>query len=143
MIVDDTRNGKATCTGGQYTDKNGNLKESLPGLINSQEDVVYADGTKGWPVLNSTATPTDTDGDGMPDSWEESHGLNPNDKTDGALATVNGYTNLEVYMNSLVEDITTSQNADGSIEGDTDTDKEEIEVADMYEISAEIGRAHV
>lgn len=136
MIVDDTRNGKATCTGGQYTDKNGNLKESLPGLINSQDDVVYSDGTKGWPVLNSTAAPTDTDGDGMPDSWEESHGLNPNDKADGAIVTGNGYTNLEVYMNSLVEDITTSQNADGSIEGDTDTDKEEIEVADEYEISA-------
>lgn len=136
MIVDDTRNEKATCTGGQYTDKNGNLKESLPGLINSQDDVVYSDGTKGWPVLNSTAAPTDTDGDGMPDSWENANGLNPNDKTDGALVTVNGYTNLEVYMNSLVEDITTSQNAGGSIEGDTDTDKEETEVADEYEISA-------
>ena len=140
MIVDDTRNGKVTCTGGQYTytDSKGNsiTKQSLPGMINSQEDIVYADGTKGWPFLNSTAAPTDTDGDGMPDSWEESHGLNPNDKTDGALVTGNGYTNLEVYMNSLVEDITTSQNAGGSIEGDTDTDKEEIEVADMYEISA-------
>lgn len=136
MIVDDTRNGKATCTGGKYTDKSGNLKESLPGMINSQEDVVYADGTKGWPVLSSKAAPTDSDGDGMPDDWETSHGLNPNDKADGAIVTGNGYTNLEIYMNSLVEDITASQNAGGSIEGDTDTGKEETEVADEYEISA-------
>lgn len=136
MIVDDTRNGKATCTGGKYTDKSGNLKESLPGMINSQEDVVYADGTKGWPVLSSKAAPTDTDGDGMPDDWETNHGLNPNDKADGAIVTGNGYTNLEIYMNSLVEDITASQNAGGSIEGDTDTGKEETEVADEYEISA-------
>lgn len=136
MIVDDTRNGKATCTGGKYTDKSGNLKESLPGMINSQEDVVYADGTKGWPVLSSKAAPTDSDGDGMPDDWETSHGLNPNDKVDGAIVTGNGYTNLEIYMNSLVDDITASQNAGGNIEGDTDTGKEETEVADEYEISA-------
>lgn len=133
MIVDDTRNGKATCTGGQYTDKNGNLKESLPGLINSQEDVVYADGTKGWPVLNSTAAPTDTDGDGMPDSWEESHELNPNDKTDGALVTVNGYTNLEAYMNSLVEDIMSGCTSDGIYE---DTQEPEPVMNDYYDISA-------
>ncbi len=132
MIVDDTRNGVATCTGGSYTDKNGNTKESLPGLINSQEDVVYADGTKGYPVLNGGAAPTDTDGDGMPDSWETANGLNPNDGTDGAVMTDNGYTNLEVYMNSLVENIMNACTADGRYE---DTSEPEPVVAEMYEIS--------
>ena len=45
--------------------------------INSQNDV------GGWPVLNSTAAPADTDGDGIPDEWETGHGLNPADAADG------------------------------------------------------------
>lgn len=51
----------------------------------------------------------DTDGDGMPDEWESANGLNPNDAADGnafTLDTEKGwYTNIEVYMNSIVEDI--------------------------------------
>ncbi len=57
----------------------------------------------------------DTDGDGMPDEWESANGLNPNDATDGnayTLDTEKGwYTNLEVYMNSIVEDIMKAENA--------------------------------
>jgi hypothetical protein len=44
----------------------------------------------------------------MPDSWETTNNLNPNDPADGNATTLSseGYTNLEVYMNSLVADIT-------------------------------------
>ena len=129
QIIDDTRNGKASFTGSGLSS----------GFVNSQDDnrpSGASDSWSAWPVLSSKAAPTDSDGDGMPDDWETSHGLNPNDKADGAIVTGNGYTNLEIYMNSLVEDITASQNAGGSIEGDTDTGKEETEVADEYEISA-------
>ena len=54
-------------------------------------------------VLNGTA-PTDSDSDGMPDSWEDSHGLNKNLKADATtFSTTNpGYLNIEVYINSLV-----------------------------------------
>ena len=47
----------------------------------------------------------DTDGDGIPDTWETAHGLNPKDASDGVTTTLSkeGYTNLEVYMNSLVK----------------------------------------
>ena len=58
----------------------------------------------------------DTDGDGMPDEWETANGLNPSDVSDGSAYTLDTekgwYTNLEVYMNSLVEDIMKAENAD-------------------------------
>ena len=38
----------------------------------------------------------------MPDSWELSHGLNPNDSTDGNTIASSGYTMLEEYLNGLV-----------------------------------------
>ena len=58
----------------------------------------------------------DTDKDGIPDDWEVANGLNPNDKNDGNKYTIDTkgwYTNLEVYANSLVEDIMKAGNADG------------------------------
>ena len=53
--------------------------------------------------------PTDSDHDGMPDSWEESNGLNPNDPADahGTYLSDAGYTNVEVYINGLYQFITT------------------------------------
>ncbi|HEY4149272.1 MAG TPA: polysaccharide lyase [Chitinophagaceae bacterium] len=45
----------------------------------------------------------DTDSDGMPDDWEIKHGLNPKDPSDAAkYAGKDGYTNIELYLNSLV-----------------------------------------
>ena len=54
-------------------------------------------------MLNGTA-PTDSDSDGIPDSWESSHGLNPNLKADATTMSSSnpGYLNIEVYINSLV-----------------------------------------
>lgn len=57
----------------------------------------------GWPTLNSTTPPTDTDQDGMPDAWETANGLDPANAADRNNYTLNAdYTNLEVYLNSLV-----------------------------------------
>lgn len=69
--------------------------------------------------LESTSRPEgfDTDKDGIPDAWETANGLNPNDANDAQLKTIdttkNWYTNLEVYLNSLVEDIMKAGMADG------------------------------
>ena len=69
--------------------------------------------------LESTSRPEgfDTDKDGMPDTWEIANGLNPNDNSDATLKTIDTekgwYTNLEVYLNSLVEDIMKAGMADG------------------------------
>ncbi|KAI8310722.1 putative pectate lyase C [Colletotrichum sp. SAR11_59] len=43
----------------------------------------------------------DTDGDGIPDEYETASGLNANDKSDGMKIGAGGYTNLEIYVNSL------------------------------------------
>jgi hypothetical protein len=57
-----------------------------------------------WPVLATGVSPVDSDHDGMPNSWETAHGLNPNNAGDGASTTANGYTNLENYLNELAGD---------------------------------------
>ena len=66
----------------------------------------YTSSVISWPALTGTAK-TDTDGDGMPDEWEVAHGLNPNVANAGKynLDSKRYYTNIEVYANSLVEDI--------------------------------------
>ena len=57
----------------------------------------------------------DTDKDGIPDAWEIANGLNPNDATDAVTYTLDPakfYMNIEVYANSLVQDIMVAGNAD-------------------------------
>jgi hypothetical protein len=65
------------------------------GLINSQADV------DGWPSYQPTPAPQDSDNDGMPDDWEQDHGLNP--QQDDHLGDVDGdgYPNVEQYLNTL------------------------------------------
>jgi hypothetical protein len=65
-------------------------------LIDSQAEV------GGWPEYRSARPPLDTDLDGIPDEWEIAHKLNPNDPTDAAAGDSTGYTNIEIYLNSLV-----------------------------------------
>jgi hypothetical protein len=73
------------------------VKSGTGGIINSQAEV------GGWPELQTATAPHDADGDGMPDAWEQQHGLNPDDASDGSADTnADGYTNLEDYLNSLV-----------------------------------------
>ena len=45
----------------------------------------------------------DADQDGIPDAWEIKHGLNPKDAFDSAKITKSGYSNIETYLNSIVE----------------------------------------
>ncbi len=56
----------------------------------------------GWPDLEPGTPWIDGDGDGMPNAWEASHGLDPADPTDGiADPDADGFTNLEDWLNSL------------------------------------------
>jgi hypothetical protein len=110
LMINDTRNGKASYTGA------GNIL----GIINSQEDNKPVNATENWsawPELISTAYPTDTDRDGMPDDWEIDHGLNPNNPDDRNNLNSEGYTMLEVYMNSIVASIMAGGNQGGTPTG--------------------------
>lgn len=59
----------------------------------------------GYPSLAAGTAPTDTDHDGIPDSWETAHGLNPNDASDRNNIAPSGYTWIEEYLNSLVSGV--------------------------------------
>lgn len=103
LLADDVRNGTATYTG------KGNGK--TPGIINSQNDMKPTDAGEDWtpwPTLQQGLSPTDTDGDGMPDEWETANGCDPT-IDDAAMLVANGYANIENYANSVVADITTAQ----------------------------------
>ena len=80
---------------------------SKNGLIDSQNDV------GGWPELVSTEAPTDTDNDGIPDEWETEHGLTvgTNNAKTFILDEKGYYSDLEVYANSLVQEITQKERA--------------------------------
>ena len=84
-----------------------------PGIIDKVSDV------KGYTESNfgkgSRPADFDTDNDGIPDAWETANGLNPNDASDALTYSLDSkgyYTNLEVYANSLVENIMKQGNAD-------------------------------
>lgn len=56
----------------------------------------------GLPAQVAGLVPQDSDGDGMPDDWERSHGLNPNDSADGpSIDAGTGFSHLELYLNEL------------------------------------------
>lgn len=89
-IVNNVRNGDYTANG-----SNGGTF----GIIDSAGDV------GGWPEYTAGTTQKDTDKDGIPDYWEEAHGLDKNTDDSAKYNLSKEYTNLEVYINSLVEDL--------------------------------------
>lgn len=97
-LVKETKDGTATFKG-SITDEWGIIDKPEDTLLEGQQDI--------WPELSDEGVLKedllDTDGDGIPDKWEISYGLNPEDKSDGNIKNGEGYTNLEVYMNSLVK----------------------------------------
>ncbi len=108
--MDDARNGKATCMSGSNGSKNG--------LIDSQNDA------GGWPTLSATneeisRAKTDTDGDHIPDYYEQILGLDKakDDASDKSLDPQGLYTNFEIYLHYLVKDITARQTAGATYKG--------------------------
>lgn len=100
-IVRETREGSWSCKG-----SNG----SSNGLIDTQTDA------GGWPSYNASdgqkALVADTDGDGMPDWFEDKFGLAKGDAADGNAMTIDirgRYTNIEMYLHYLMRDVVAGQ----------------------------------
>jgi hypothetical protein len=80
--------------------------KNFAGIIDEPTDVQDAKGSSNfpWPEYRTYDVPVDTDHDGMPDDWEKQHGLDPNDLSDGPKVAADGYTNLELYLNSIPQE---------------------------------------
>lgn len=103
----EAKNGTATYTGSV---------SGKPGIVDRVSDVNgYTEENFG---KSGRTEGYDSDNDGMPDLWETANGLNPNDASDAKTYTLDSnkqwYTNLEVYLSSLVEDIMKAGNADAT-----------------------------
>ena len=86
-LINELRNGTTTYKG----------SEGKKGIIDSQFQ------TEGYLSYDGGTAPADTDHDGMPDEWEKVNGFDPLDASDGAkVASAEGYTALEIYLNSLM-----------------------------------------
>jgi len=75
------------------------VKNCTGKIIDSQTEV------GAWPTLAPGTAPLDSDKDGIPDSWEIAHLLDPKNPADQKLDNDNdGYTNLEQYLNNIAGD---------------------------------------
>ena len=100
----EARNGTATYTG-SVTKQKGRI--DLVSDVNGYTEDNFGTGSRDASF--------DTDKDGIPDAWETANGLNPNDATDAvtySLDPAKYYMDIEVYANSLVQDIMVAGNAD-------------------------------
>ena len=78
------------------------LSFGTEGALISTEDQLPFGAPDEWDVQSFTA-PTDSDGDGMPDEWEDANGTDA--ASDDAMdIAANGYTNIENYINSLTKE---------------------------------------
>ena len=58
---------------------------------------------EGWPDYADATPVVDNDHDGMADDWEVANGFDPTNAEDrNVIASADGYTALEIYLNSLM-----------------------------------------
>jgi hypothetical protein len=100
-IVEEVRTGKIVYDKNAVPYTAHFVKRRLP--ADSYKDGIISDISQvgGYPEYKGTAY-TDSDNDGMPDAWEIKNKLNPKDAGDAVKITSSGYSNIEVYLNSVV-----------------------------------------
>ena len=114
------------------TTENGNSTAGPDGdgLINSPDEV------GGWPTLTGTKE-TDTDNDGIPDTWEDENGLDKNDASDALELAESGYLNIEEYANDIIatgsEDVNKDALNEAIAEAETYMDDEALYTAESWQ----------
>jgi len=101
-VIEDVRTGKITYSPDAKPEpKSPFIKRRLP--ADSYKNGIISDISQvgGYPEYKGTPY-KDSDGDGMPDAYELKHHLNPKDARDAMQYGKGGYTNIEIYLNSLV-----------------------------------------
>lgn len=77
------------------------VKRRLPKDSYKQGIISDIDQVGGYPVYHGVPY-KDADNDGLPDDYERANGLNPNDPSDAAQISENGYAHIENFLNSVV-----------------------------------------
>ncbi|SDZ93046.1 hypothetical protein SAMN05192529_104137 [Arachidicoccus rhizosphaerae] len=102
-VIKEVKTGQIVYTEGGKSGVTPYIKRRMP--ADSYKKGIISDISQvgGYPTYKGTPY-ADADRDGIPDSYETKHGLNPNDASDASQLAKNGdgYTNIEVYLNSLV-----------------------------------------
>ena len=106
-IIHTIRSGKANATAGPDIEadlgKVGYTSETISGIIRliPMGIITHPDQVGGYREYRGTPY-ADSDGDGMPDDWEQKHSLNPKDASDASTdLNGDGYTNIEDFINGL------------------------------------------
>ncbi|EHQ31098.1 polysaccharide lyase [Mucilaginibacter paludis] len=103
-IIEEVKTGKISYVEGT-DNSNGSqwVKHRLPDDTYKKGIVTDPAQVGGYPEYKGTPY-KDSDNDGMPDAYELKHGLNPHNAADAYQFPKNGggYTNIEIYLNSLV-----------------------------------------
>ncbi|MEL6338760.1 MAG: hypothetical protein AAFQ65_02565 [Myxococcota bacterium] len=72
------------------------VRDGFPRRVNDVGEV------GGYPTYSEGQAPTDSDGDGMPDDFEEQYGLDPTRNDAAGDTDRDGFTNIEEYINGLI-----------------------------------------
>ncbi|MES9990829.1 MAG: endo alpha-1,4 polygalactosaminidase [Candidatus Thiodiazotropha sp.] len=109
-------------------------------LIDSENVQEVNAGTGSWGTripadlmqgLSAGSPPIDSDGDGMPDDWENSRGLSSS-TDDHNTIMASGYTAIEVYINELADQLLTATNLSTSSSPTLDANVDAVTVGNWY-----------
>jgi len=74
------------------------VRKRTGAVINFETDIAEAGR---WQMYRSLAPPLDSDGDGIPDYWEDQFGLDKHSDSDALHKDARGYLNIEDYFNNV------------------------------------------
>ncbi len=133
QCAEETKNGTGSCSGTAAYDSS---------VSDLDKYSIQCGVTYEYPEAILTKTITDSDNDGMPDSWETARGLNPNDASDtNGDYCGQGYTNIEYYINDLTVNsfpegvVTLSPTTNGETENPDIPDAPTVEYATLEQNS--------